>query len=107
MLDFLLNEVEAELKASGFRRVHDQKHPQAFGSRELVWAGTKQVVRLVWDGKESWILVQTRPSDGIKWKDVVLERVGRDGIDEAGRVRVVAALRAFLEAPSDRGLTSA
>ena len=107
MLDFLLTEVEAELKASGFRCVHDQKHPHAFGSRELVWAGTKQAIRLVWDGKESWVRVQTRPSDGIKWKDIVLERVGRDGIDDAGRGRVVTALRGFLQAPSDRGLTSA
>jgi hypothetical protein len=99
MLAFLLDEIEARLAAAGFKRVHDQEHPRAFGSREVVWAAAKRVLRLIWDGKEYWIILQARPSSSIEWQDIRCERVKRDGLDETGRTGLIEALDAWLSSP--------
>ncbi len=96
MLDYLLDDMEKRLAPANFKRVHEQEHPRAFGSREIVWAGQQRVLRLTWDGKDEWIILEARPSDGIKWQEVHIERVGRDGLDQRGREVVLAALDRWL-----------
>ncbi len=96
MLDLLLHDMEERLGTAGFKRVHEQEHPQAFGSREIVWAGPTGVLRLVWDGKESWIILEARPSNGINWEELRLEKVRRDGLDENGRKVLIQALDTWL-----------
>ena len=96
MLEYLLTAMEERLRPAGFRRVHEQHHPRAFGSREIIWAGPDRVLQLVWDGKDEWIILQARPATGVQWQDLHIERVRRDGLDEKGRAVLVAALEKWL-----------
>jgi len=66
------------VRGAGGSLVEEHLHPEAFGSAYAVFAGHGPRFRLVWDGKESYGLLQVETTSG-QWKDqgpLVRERLG-------------------------------
>jgi hypothetical protein len=60
----------AALRAHGFREAESRHDEAAFGSWFIVLDDPS--VRVVWDGKERWLVVQRQTGNG--WADVWLAR---------------------------------
>jgi hypothetical protein len=76
-IDSVFDQITQTLRSDGFRGVEDARHPEAFGSRYAVFAGLGRYLRLVWDGRESWFLLQEQaPGNPAEWSDIAVERVG-------------------------------
>ena len=43
----------------GFTIIGEKSYPEVFGSRDILLQKGKQAVNLVWDGKESWFVLQS------------------------------------------------
>jgi len=43
-----------KLLSRGYTIIEEKYHPEAFGSRYVVWSNTKDAIRLLWDGKDGW-----------------------------------------------------
>lgn len=66
------------VRGAGGTLVEEHLDPEAFGSAYAVFAGRGPRFRLVWDGKESYGLLQVESAPG-QWKDqgpLVRERLG-------------------------------
>ena len=71
------------LERVGFQLVENASHPEAFGSRYAVFQDNRRRLRLIWDGKEEWFVLdeQSGESAGSQaWQEVITVRVGRSGI---------------------------
>lgn len=100
--DALSKRVASLLAPAGFVPEQMERNG-AFGSHFSDYANDVKVYRLVWDGKESWLLVEycdnfesSRPS---RWNDVAIYRIRRNHTarELAGfGVRLIDALRAHL-----------
>jgi hypothetical protein len=66
------------LEAQGFRLRERPQPPQSFGSRLVMYVRGTQEVRLLWDGRERWFLLQQRGAilhgHEDEWNDVAFER---------------------------------
>jgi hypothetical protein len=65
----------AALEERGFRAVEARYDDRAFGSWLVALEGNP-AIRLVWWGKEQWLLVQGRSGD--EWVDAWIARDARD-----------------------------
>jgi hypothetical protein len=74
-VEIVLEAVARGFKTLGYRCVEDVRHPEAFGSRYAVFSKkSSRSLRLVWDGKEEWFLLQQ--SSAGNWHDLAEERTG-------------------------------
>jgi hypothetical protein len=66
------------LEAQGFRLRERMQSPQSIGSRLVQYARGTQEVRLLWDGRERWFLIQQRGAvlhgQEDEWNDIAFER---------------------------------
>jgi hypothetical protein len=76
------------LAKDNYKLAETEFHEGTFGSRYSVWKNDKEkyAVRLTWDGKESWFIVEESPfgeSDNpISWADNVIVPFDRNVKDE-------------------------
>jgi len=85
--DALSERVASVLASAGFAPAQTERS-SAFGSHYSDFANGAKVYRLVWDGKESWLVLQycddVQSSVPSIWSDVALFRVGREYAPKAG-----------------------
>ena len=86
-------EIGRELAALKFTLIEDVYDEQAFGSRWAHYSRGDESVRLIWDGKEEWLLIENRNENEQAWKELCIERVGRETASAAN----IAVLRASLK----------
>jgi hypothetical protein len=103
ILDPLRRDLDGVLNALGFRVELDRYHPEAFGSRTCEWRRGAEAIRVLWDGKERWLLVEyaanllAEPMPPLQ--DILLVRQeGREGAQDLLRratPQILAAVQAF------------
>jgi len=47
-----------KLALQGYRMVHEQHNDKVFDSRYTIWSNNEDALRLTWDGKESWFILE-------------------------------------------------
>ena len=95
-LDFIIetyeaveNELTKKLQSDNFQKTESENHPDSFGSRYTVWKNfeTLYALRLIWDGKDSWFIIEESPftknSEPNSWVDLVIVTVdnSKTGLD--------------------------
>ena len=90
-------EIGRDLVGLKFTLVEDVYDEQAFGSRWAHYNRGDENVRLIWDGKEEWLRIENRNENEQAWKELWVERVGRETANAAN----IAALRASLKRQLD------
>jgi hypothetical protein len=71
-------ELNRELRGRGFELIEDVSDPEAFGSRYATYSREAESIRLIWDGKDEWLVLQRRSTSETAWNDIAIERVGRE-----------------------------
>jgi len=88
----ILEAIEPHLAQSGFSKVEVKSHPESFGSRYITFGDGKEFIRLVWDGKEEWFVLESIPASSATflsgWADILLQyfKPKSDGIDVAEEI---------------------
>ena len=85
ILDFITETYDAvdieltkKLHSDNYLKTENENHPESFGSRYTVWKNfeTLNAIRLIWDGKDSWFLIEespfTKDSEPNSWTDLVI-----------------------------------
>ena len=92
-VDGVFEGVGVILDGLGYRTVEDVTSQKAFGSRyaDFETAQSARRLRLIWDAKDSWFILQSGESEG--WRDLDVKRTGR--VFEVAAV--VAAIRRTIE----------
>ncbi len=101
----ILEAIEPPLTQSGFSKVEEKSHPEAFGSRYTTFGDGKEFIRLTWDGKEGWFVLESVPTSSVTfesgWADILLQffKSRQDGADVVAEIAqdMKAALCAYLE----------
>jgi hypothetical protein len=92
------------LEAAGFV-VSDERYDDAsFGSRYTTFDRGDQEIRLMWDGKESWLVLEARPLSHRQfphgWVDLALHKATSDGPQLLEVTEeMIQALNRYLQAP--------
>ncbi|MGB0391410.1 MAG: hypothetical protein ACPGD5_07565 [Salibacteraceae bacterium] len=66
------------LNKKGYELTKQEYHKESFGSRFFVWVNSidKHCFRLIWDGKDSWFVLEGSPyvndSEKVAWADVTI-----------------------------------
>ena len=102
--DQVLAAFERDRTEHGFVLVEAREHPESFGSRYAVFSDGHRMVRLIWDGKESWFVLEADPephrNPGGKpaWIDLTLQRYDERRADATWVSEVAEDVRAaFLD----------
>lgn len=90
-------DLDRELANRGFEATEEVFHPQAFGSRYSTYKRGNTFIRLIWDGKDDCLVLETRDEPEPVWKDLWIERIGR----ASARAQNIDALRTALSAQID------
>ena len=67
-----------KLQSDNFQKTESENHTESFGSRYTVWKNfeTLYALRLIWDGKDSWFIIEkspfTKKSEPNSWADLVI-----------------------------------
>ena len=73
----ILEAIGHSLAQSGFSKVEERSHPEAFGSRYTTFGDGKEFIRLTWDGKEGWFVLESIPTSSVTfesgWADILLQ----------------------------------
>jgi hypothetical protein len=76
--DRVLEAIQPVFLAHGLHLIEEERHPEAFGSRHTTYGDESLHVRLVWDGKEQWFVLEVDESPGRTawpgWIDLTLQR---------------------------------
>jgi hypothetical protein len=70
--------VSSILMTKGYSLRDSQYHEESFGSRFYIWINNakKHCYRLIWDGRDSWFILEESPyvgnPDKVAWADVVI-----------------------------------
>ena len=100
----ILEALEPPLTQNGFFKVEEKSHPEAFGSRYTTLGDGKEFIRLTWDGKEGWFVLESIPTSSVTfesgWADILLQffKPQRDGAEVIAEIAedMKAALCAYL-----------
>jgi hypothetical protein len=96
VFDAIHRSVESLLRGRGFHVSEERAHPRAFGSRHVVYSRGASLVRLTWDGKERWFVLEAslKPDDSGRpaWLDLGVQRWDPTAHLEARRDEVVDSL---------------
>lgn len=66
------------LSKKGYQLIKQEYHKESFGSRFFVWVNRndKHCLRLIWDGKDSWFILEESPYvndfEKVAWADVTI-----------------------------------
>ena len=98
------------LPALGFALVEDRYFPEAFGSRDATFRREMEAIRLLWDGREGWFILQSCAHADKEpwqdWKDIDLQSFDQqtDGDLRAQEIVDVmtSSLSKQLESPGQR-----
>ncbi len=72
------NELTEKIYSDNFRKTEYEIYPESFGSRYTIWKNfeTFCAIRLIWDGKDSWFIIEESPfsknSEPDSWADLVI-----------------------------------
>ncbi|QQL49381.1 hypothetical protein [Mucilaginibacter ginkgonis] len=47
-----------KLILQGYAPVHELANDEVFGSRYMIWSNNMEAMRLTWDGKEQWFILE-------------------------------------------------
>jgi hypothetical protein len=65
-----------KLKKQGYSVVHQQAEDQVFNSRFIIWSNNEDALRLTWDGKERWFILEvayTLPLSALTaWDEIII-----------------------------------
>ena len=90
----VLSSVEPHLRSTGYSLLEDMKPPQTFGSRCTTFGNGSERIRLIWDGKESWFLLERvsetaedmiRGWEEIKLVDIDPRHEGEDAVNKIAK----------------------
>lgn len=99
--DEVLAAIRPTLDAHGLAPVEAREHPEAFGSRYAVFGDGRRAVRLVWDGKEQWFLLEGEPRLGEApvpmWLDLTLQRFDPRRADARWVAEIIEDVRSALD----------
>lgn len=60
----------------GYQPVHEQHHDALYNSRFIIWSNNREALRLTWDGKENWFVLEiteTIPLNTLsQWEEMVV-----------------------------------
>ena len=88
------------LEPQGFRVSERMPPPDSFGNRLLGYSRGSQAVRLVWDGRERWFLLQQASAalnGEPSWTDLVWECYDPQSDPSARAAEIAAALQLAIE----------
>jgi hypothetical protein len=78
VFDALAAVVATVVTGHGFHEETDEEHPQAFGSRARTWRSGRELIRMTWDGKDQFFVVEASDEPDVSgrpvWVDVDLRR---------------------------------
>ena len=71
----ILHSIKPILIKSGFSEIERKSHPEAFGSCYITFSDEREFIRLVWDGKEGWFVIESMPVSSLTpgWIDILLQ----------------------------------
>ena len=76
----IIDALQPKLSAQGFTLRVAREHAQTFGSRYMTFSDGTRFIRLVWDGREEWFVLEgddaphDRPSSGAPvWVNLTLQ----------------------------------
>ena len=73
----ILEAIEPPLSQSGFSKVEEKSHPESPGSHYITFEDGKEFIRLTWDGKEEWFVLEFIPASSVTfesgWADILLQ----------------------------------
>jgi hypothetical protein len=100
----ILGAVEPPLTRSGFSKIDEKSHPEAFGSRYITFGDGREFIRLTWDGKEGWFVLESIPASSVAfesgWADILLQFFNprQDGAEVVAEIAqdIKVALCAYL-----------
>jgi hypothetical protein len=61
--------VGQKLIAQGYHSVEEKHHPEAFGSRYIIWTNETDTIRLIWDGRDDWFLLEKTNDSPLTFND--------------------------------------
>ena len=65
-----------KLTSQGYLPVHEEHHDAVFDSRYIIWSNNSEALRLTWDGKENWFILEITEDLPIRtlthWDEIVL-----------------------------------
>ena len=101
----ILGAIESPLTQRGFSKVEEKSHPEAFDSHYTTFGDGKEFIRLTWDGKEGWFVLESIPASSVTfetgWADILLQffKPRQDGSKVVAEIAqdMKAALCAYLE----------
>jgi len=71
-------------------------YDEQVGSRYAHYRKDNQDVRLVWDGKEEWLVLESRSDPEIAWHELAIEQIGRKTADDTNILSLRTALRRYI-----------
>ena len=93
-----LSALTPALETAGF--VVSDDYETAFGSRFTVFDGGTQDIRLGYDGKDSWLILEARPASHRQfthgWVDLGIYKVDRANADAVWLANVITEMRQVL-----------
>ena len=99
--DQILAALRPGLEAGRFTLLEAHAYPEAFGSRHATFTDGRRFLRLVWDGKEQWFVLEGdaepefRPASGAPvWIDLALQRFDPTQADSNQAAEVLAHVTA-------------
>jgi hypothetical protein len=90
-----LNEI---LASKGYSLTKSEYHKELFGSRFFVWKNEvdKHCFRLIWDGKDSWFILEESPyvndPEKVAWADVIIVPFDSNIDSKEYRAEVVSSI---------------
>ena len=73
----ILEAIKPTLIEKGFSEVERRSHPQAFGSHFVTFGDGKEFIRLTWNGKDQWFVLESIPATSMTfesgWVDILLQ----------------------------------
>ena len=91
-------ETDRDLASRGFKLIESVHDENAFGSRYAIYSRGAESVRLTWDKRDEWLLLEIRKTSAESWRDLCIEKIGR----KTASADNIAALRAALQSSSIR-----
>ncbi|WCT12277.1 hypothetical protein [Mucilaginibacter jinjuensis] len=70
------NTVNEKLTRQGYQPIHEQHDDQLFHSRYMIWSNNAEALRLTWDGKEQWFVLEITEDLPLKalstWSTIII-----------------------------------
>ena len=94
--------IEPMLVADGFIKIEENKDPDYFGSQYITFEDNRERIRITWDGKEQWFVMETiplnSPTCSSGWADILLQFFRPQEATEKTVKEIVADMSASLSA---------